>query len=184
MIYITGTVKYHVNNALFLCLFCKCKSNLLGCFAVAAVFCEALVVCGSGAKCLACFIVDELCIDVLSGTEYAQTGTLRSPVDFVSDAIVVGYINESKGDYDIVAVLRANDAAFVEAYGKGYSQGQVEAEFARAVENTNATVQSYKRIHFFVERREEFDKNSSRKIRRAGVAEDARADYLRKLARN
>ncbi len=103
--------------------------------------------------------------------------------EFVGDAVVVGYVNESKGDYDIVAVLYPNDAAFVETYGRGYSQGQVEAEFSKAIEDTNSLVQDYKRIHFFVTRQEKFDKNSSRKIRRAGVAEEARAEYLRKLAR-
>jgi long-chain acyl-CoA synthetase len=113
--------------------------------------------------------------------EELETYLCRS--EFVDDAVVVGYVNEAKGDYDIVAVLYPNDAAFVETYGRGYSQGQVEAEFSKAVEDTNSLVQDYKRIHFFVTRQEKFDKNSSRKIRRAGVAEEAQAEYLRKLAR-
>lgn len=113
--------------------------------------------------------------------EELETYLCRS--EFVDDAVVVGYVNEAKGDYDIVAVLYPNEAAFTETYGRGYSQGQVEAEFAKAIEDTNSLVQDYKRIHFFVTRQEKFDKNSSRKIRRAGVAEEAHAEYLRKLAR-
>lgn len=102
---------------------------------------------------------------------------------FVSDAVVVGYINESKGDFDIVAVLRPDVAAFEEAYGKGFSRGQVEAEFNRAVAEVNSIVQHYKMINYFVIRNEEFAYNSSRKIKRAGVANEAKAEYLRKLAR-
>lgn len=102
---------------------------------------------------------------------------------FVSEAVVVGYINENKGDYDIVAVIHPDDAAFAEVYGKEYSTGQIEAEFSRAVEEVNSIVQSYKKINFFVVRDKEFEHTPSRKLRRAGVAEDARAEYLRRLAR-
>ncbi|MCQ2354579.1 MAG: AMP-binding protein [Clostridia bacterium] len=103
---------------------------------------------------------------------------------FVSEAVVVGYINETRGDYDIVAVLHPDTAAFTEVYGREYSHGQVEAEFARAVEEVNSLVQPYKRINFFVIRTEEFERTSSRKIRRMGVAEAAQAEYLRRLARS
>lgn len=103
---------------------------------------------------------------------------------FISDAVVVGYINESRGDFDIVAVLHPDSAAFEEAYGRGYSRGQVEAEFNRAIDEVNSIVQHYKKIHYFVIRETEFNKNSSRKIKRAGVAGEARAEYLKKLARS
>lgn len=102
---------------------------------------------------------------------------------FISDAVVVGYFNEIKGDYDVVAVLHPDVSAFTETYGRGYSDGQIEAEFARAVEDVNSITQNYKKINFFVIREEDFERTSSRKLRRTGVAEAAKADYLRRLAR-
>ncbi len=102
---------------------------------------------------------------------------------FVNEAVVVGYVNESREDYDIVAVLRPEVSEFEEAYGKNYSRGQVDAEFNRAVEEVNRSVAPFKKIHFFVTRREEFGLTQSRKVRRSGVAEEAKAEYLRKLAR-
>ncbi len=103
---------------------------------------------------------------------------------FVNEAVVVGYVNESREDYDIVAVLRPEVSEFEEVYGRQYSRGQVDAEFNRAVNEVNAKVAPHKKIHFFVTRREEFKMTSSRKVRRHGVADEARADYLRKLARS
>lgn len=113
--------------------------------------------------------------------EELETYLTRNP--YVAEAVVVGYINEAKGDYDIVAVLYPDTAAFTETYGRSYSQGQIEAEFTAAVEEVNHIVPSYKKIHYFVVRDTEFDKNSSRKIRRMGVAEAAEPEYLKKLAR-
>ncbi len=103
---------------------------------------------------------------------------------FINEAVVVGYVNEAREDYDIVAVLYPEKSEFEEVYGKNYSRGQVDAEFNRAIEEVNRAVAPFKKIHFFVTRKEEFILTSSRKIRRAGVAEEARAEYLRKLARS
>lgn len=110
-------------------------------------------------------------------------GILRSN-RFVSEAVVVGYVNEAREDYDIVAVLHPEVSEFEEAYGKNYSRGQVDAEFGRAVEEVNRLVAPFKKIRYFVVRREEFEMNSARRVRRSGVAEAARAEYLRKLARS
>ncbi len=103
---------------------------------------------------------------------------------FVNEAVVVGYVNEMREDYDIVAVLRPEISEFEEVYGKHYSRGQVDAEFSRAVEEVNSRTAPFKKIHFFVTRREEFKLTASNKVRRSGVADEARADYLRKLARS
>ncbi|MBQ4141497.1 MAG: AMP-binding protein [Clostridia bacterium] len=102
---------------------------------------------------------------------------------FVNEAVVVGYVNESREDYDIVAVLRPEVSEFEEVYGKQYSRGQVDAEFNRAIEEVNRSVAPFKKIHFFVTRRRDFELTQSRKVRRSGVAEEAKAEYLRKLAR-
>ncbi len=103
---------------------------------------------------------------------------------FISEAVIVGYVNEMREDYDIVAVLRPEISEFEEFYGKNFSRGQVDAEFNRAIEAVNAKIAPAGRIHFFVTRRNDFELTTSRKVRRAGVADEARADYLRKLARS
>lgn len=103
---------------------------------------------------------------------------------FVSEAVVVGYVNETREDYDIVAVLRPEISEFEEVYGKQYTRGQVDAEFNRAIEEVNRTTAPFKKIHFFVTRRRDFDLTQSRKVRRSGVADEAKAEYLRKLARS
>ncbi len=102
---------------------------------------------------------------------------------FVNEAVVVGYVNETREDYDIVAVLRPEVSEFEEAYGKNFSRGQVDAEFNRAIDEVNRSVAPFKKIHFFVTRRKDFELTQSRKVRRSGVAEEAKAEYLRKLAR-
>lgn len=103
---------------------------------------------------------------------------------FVNEAVVVGYVNEAREDYDIVAVLRPEVSEFEEAYGKNYSRGQVDAEFNRAVEEVNRAVAPFKKIRFFVVRKEAFNMSSASRVRRSGVADAARAEYLRKLARS
>ncbi|MBR4034260.1 MAG: AMP-binding protein [Clostridia bacterium] len=103
---------------------------------------------------------------------------------FVSEAVVVGYVNETREDYDIVAVLRPEISEFEEVYGKQYTRGQVDAEFNRAIEEVNRATAPFKKIHFFVTRRRDFDLTQSRKVRRSGVADEAKAEYLRKLARS
>ncbi len=103
--------------------------------------------------------------------------------NFISEAVVVGYFNDGRGAWDIVAVLYPDDAAFTEAYGRGYSQGQVEAEFSRAVDEVNSIVQHYKKITMYIVRKNEFPKNSSRKIKRAGIAEESEPEYRKKLVR-
>lgn len=113
--------------------------------------------------------------------EELETYLCRNP--YISEAVVVGYFNESRNAWDIVAILHPDDAAFVETYGKGYTQGQIDAEFTRAVDEVNNTVQHYKRITMYIVRPTEFPKNSSRKIKRMGIAEEAESEYRKKLAR-
>lgn len=103
---------------------------------------------------------------------------------FVNEAVVVGFVNEAREDYDIVAVLYPEKSEFEAVYGKKFSRGQVYAEFNRAIEEVNRAVAPFKKIHFFITRREEFAMGSSRKVRRSGVADEVRAEYLRKLARS
>ena len=113
--------------------------------------------------------------------EELETYLCRNP--YISEAVVVGYFNESRGAWDIVAILHPDDAAFVETYGRGYTQGQIDAEFTRAVDEVNNIVQHYKRITMYIVRPTEFPKNAARKIKRMGIAEEAEPEYRKKLAR-
>ena len=99
--------------------------------------------------------------------EELETYLCRSP--FIAEAVVVGVPNERKNDLDVVALIYPNAAHLAEVCGKDYTPEQVRTELARAVEEVNGLVQSYKRIVRFVPVAEEFPKNASHKIRRAGL---------------
>lgn len=99
--------------------------------------------------------------------EELETYLCRSP--FVAEAVVVGIENEKKKDLDVVALIYPNAAHLEEVHGKGFTEEQVRTELTRAVDEVNASVQSYKRIVRFVRVAEEFPKNASRKIRRMGL---------------
>ncbi|MBE6634014.1 MAG: long-chain fatty acid--CoA ligase [Ruminococcaceae bacterium] len=111
--------------------------------------------------------------------EELETYLCRTP--YVSEAVVVGFINPKKKDYDIVAILYADRERMEETYGKDFTDEQLDVEFRRAVAEVNGTVQSYKRIETYVIRREEFPKNASRKIKRAGLAESVLEEYQKKI---
>ncbi len=111
--------------------------------------------------------------------EELETYLGRTP--YVAESVVVGYINPKKKDYDIVALIRPDLERIEETYGKDYTQEQVEAEMQKALAEVNGIVQSYKRIEAYVIRKEEFPKNTSRKIKRAGLADEAFAAYQAKM---
>lgn len=111
--------------------------------------------------------------------EELETYLGRTP--FVKESVVVGYINQKKKDYDIVAIIHPDYERAEETFGKGYTADMLDLELKKAVSEVNGIVQSYKRIETFVVRREEFPKNTSRKIKRAGVADEAYNDYLAKI---
>ncbi|MBR6708340.1 MAG: AMP-binding protein, partial [Clostridia bacterium] len=100
---------------------------------------------------------------------------------FVRESVIVGIPNAQKKDYDIVAILAPDTEQLAEVYGADYTAAQVDEAFAAAVAETNATVQSYKRISVFVRRDAEFPKNTSKKIKRAGLADTVLADYKIKM---
>ena len=87
-------------------------------------------------------------------------------------------MNEKKKDYDIVALIYPDYAYAKEALGASVGDEAIYEQIIRAVNEVNATVQSYKRIHLSILRKEEFPKNSSKKIKRMGVADLAYEEYL------
>lgn len=111
--------------------------------------------------------------------EELETYLCRTP--YIAEAVVVGYLNPKKKDYDIVALLRVDEERMAETYGKDFTPEQVETEMQKAVADVNGIVQSYKRIETFLVRKEEFPKNASRKIKRNGLAESAKEEYLKKI---
>lgn len=103
---------------------------------------------------------------------------------FVAESVVVGYMNPKKRDYDIVAVIYPDYEQIKEVYGDRFTVSQVEIELDKALKEVNETVQSYKRMETYVIRDEEFPKNTSRKIKRAGIADAAQDAYLKKIGGN
>ena len=58
---------------------------------------------------------------------------------------------------------------------------EVSEKLAAAVADVNGAVQSYKRMDLFLRRDEEFEKNTSRKIKRAGILESVMPDYIARI---
>ena len=110
--------------------------------------------------------------------EELETYLMRS--GYIAECVVVGYMNEKKKDYDIVALVYPDRAYAKEILGDGVTEEQIYEQICAAVDEVNATVQTYKRIGITIVRNEEFPKNSSRKIKRAGVADLAKEEYLAK----
>ena len=111
--------------------------------------------------------------------EELETYLGRTPL--VKESVVVGYLNPKKKDYDIVAIIHPDYERAEEMFGKGYTADLLDLELKKAVSEVNGIVQSYKRIETYVIRTEEFPKNTSRKIKRAGVADAAYNDYQAKM---
>ena len=99
---------------------------------------------------------------------------------YVAECVVVGYMNEKKKDYDIVALVYPDREYVREALGKEASDKEIYDRISAALEEINATVQSYKRMGMLIMVDEEFPKNSSRKIKRMGVADKFKDIYLAK----
>ncbi len=111
--------------------------------------------------------------------EELETYLGRTP--FVKESVVVGYLNSKKKDYDVVAIIHPDYEHAEEMFGKGYTADLLDLELKKAVSEVNGIVQSYKRIETYVIRTEEFPKNTSRKIKRAGIADAAYNDYQAKM---
>ncbi len=103
----------------------------------------------------------------------------RNPL--VSEAVVLGIMNQKKNDYDIVAAIYPDAEYAKESLGKEYTAKELEAEIKKIVEEVNGIVQSYKRIDVILVRDEEFPKNTSRKIKRFEIPELVMGDYMNKI---
>ncbi len=105
--------------------------------------------------------------------EELETYLGRSP--YIKESVVVGVSSGDKLDsYDIVAMIVIDEERFDEEFGRGaYDKDKVNEVIKSAVDAVNLNVQSYKHINKFLIRDEEFSKNTSRKIKRIGLTEEA-----------
>jgi predicted phosphoadenosine phosphosulfate sulfurtransferase len=62
--------------------------------------------------------------------------------------------------------------------GAGVTEREIYEQICKVVDDINATVQTYKRISLTILRQDEFVKSSSRKIKRAGLADAVKDEYL------
>ena len=84
----------------------------------------------------------------------------------VGEVVVLPFMNEKKGDFDIVAAIYPNAQYAKEKLGEHYGQDDIKAAIQKIVDEVNAMVQSYKKIDVLIVRETEFPKNASRKIKR------------------
>lgn len=103
--------------------------------------------------------------------EELETYLSRNP--YVLESVVVGVPDETGRDYDIVAMILPDREMLDEENPDGYSEELVREKLTEAVKQANSMVQQYKRIKKFLVRSEEFPKNTSKKIKRAGLLEEA-----------
>lgn len=105
--------------------------------------------------------------------EELETYLGRSP--YIKESVVVGVSSGDKLDnYDIVAMIVIDEERFEEEFGHGaYDKDKINEVIKAAVDAVNLNVQSYKHINKFLIRDEEFPKNTSRKIKRIGLTEEA-----------
>ena len=85
---------------------------------------------------------------------------------YVRDAIVLGKLNSSGTDYNVIAVIQPDIPHMIEVYGRDYTEEQLDLEIKKAISEVNASVPPHKRIHSHILRREDFPKNTSGKIQR------------------
>lgn len=103
--------------------------------------------------------------------EELETYLSRNP--YVLESVVVGVPDETGRDYDIVAMILPDRERLEADFPDGYTEELVREKLTEAVKETNGMVQQYKRIKKFLVRIDEFPKNTSKKIKRAGLLEEA-----------
>ncbi len=103
---------------------------------------------------------------------------LLTAAPYIKEVLVVGYPSEETHTYSVVAIIHPSYREIEETYGKNFAKSQLDFEIKRAISDLNSRLPSHKRITDYVLRKEPFQRNSSKKIIRAGIAEAAYDDYL------
>ncbi|MBR2019215.1 MAG: AMP-binding protein [Clostridia bacterium] len=107
--------------------------------------------------------------------------TLLCDTPFVKEAVVVGLVPPGKRSPRLIAVIHPDYARMERTYGKRFTRAQLGLELRKAVAQVNATVAPYKRLRDFLIRTEPFPKNTSHKIKRQGIDEEALREYSEKI---
>ena len=103
----------------------------------------------------------------------------RNP--FVAEAVVLSMTNPKKKECDIVAVLRPDEEYVKEILGEDYTEDALAEKLDDAVRQVNDVVQTYKRIDVMLWFKEEFPKNSTRKIKRFEIPALIGEQYLKQV---
>ena len=98
---------------------------------------------------------------------------------FVKEAVVVSFWNDSRQDADIVALVYPNRDALRDRFGDACDEQKLHIQIKKALSTVNATVPTYKHIHHYLLRDTAFPKTPARKIRRVGLCEAAKDEYLK-----
>ena len=88
MVYVTATVEYYFLDALFQSTFCYQLANNVSAFAVAAVSSKVLFVRRCSDQSVACYVIDDLCNNVVVAAVYAQTGSVSGTGDLIAESLV------------------------------------------------------------------------------------------------
>lgn len=87
--------------------------------------------------------------------------------DYVLESIVWGGPQVTANDVEVQAIIVPNTDAFDEEFGpSGYDDEKLEEVIGQVVKKTNRQLANYKRIKKFTLRTEEFEKTTTRKIKR------------------
>lgn len=87
--------------------------------------------------------------------------------EYVLESIVWGGPETDPNEVEVQAIIVPNSDTFDEEFGpSGYDENQIEEVIARVVKRTNRQLANYKRIKKFTLRTEEFEKTTTRKIKR------------------
>jgi long-chain acyl-CoA synthetase len=91
---------------------------------------------------------------------------LLSQSPYVAESVVSGVHNDAKDDVVITATIFPNFEEVYKKLGEGAPDDKVEALLKEIAEEVNEKLPNYKRIKKTVLRKEEFEKNTSKKIKR------------------
>lgn len=89
-----------------------------------------------------------------------------SNVPFIEESMVFGEDTSDGRDTSIVAAVKLDDYEVEELFGKGITDKELEDKVWEEVDKINANAPFFKKIKKVIIRKEEFEKNTSKKIKR------------------
>ncbi len=89
-----------------------------------------------------------------------------STIPLVKESMVWGRESSNKQDFSLVATIRIDEEAAVDLLGENPTDAAIEAELWKEVNDLNSSLPFFKKIKDIVLRKEDFEKNTSQKIKR------------------